>query len=152
RGVRDRRAPRPGAGGLRGGRAPPERRRGAPRRRPRVPRLTRGPDRPGAGTRRRGAGSPDAQGRCESGTRPPGGPRLERLSYTKGMSDPVALFPPAVAAWFRETYQRPTPPQEQGWPVIAGGGHALVLAPTGSGKTLTAFLWAVDVLFREQLA
>ncbi|HEX2186683.1 MAG TPA: DEAD/DEAH box helicase, partial [Chloroflexota bacterium] len=34
-------------------------------------------------------------------------------------------------------------------PAIARGEHALILAPTGSGKTLTAFLWSLDVLFRE---
>src|SRR5207248_11328204 len=32
---------------------------------------------------------------------------------------------------------------------LARGDHTLVLAPTGSGKTLTAFLWGLDVLFRE---
>ena len=36
--------------------------------------------------------------------------------------------------------------QEKGWPAIAAGGHTLILAPTGSGKTLTAFLWGIDRL------
>jgi ATP-dependent Lhr-like helicase len=31
-----------------------------------------------------------------------------------------------------------------GWPVIARGENALILAPTGTGKTLAAFLWCLD--------
>ncbi|MCB0107411.1 MAG: DEAD/DEAH box helicase, partial [Caldilineaceae bacterium] len=45
------------------------------------------------------------------------------------------------------TLGAPTPPQAQGWPAIQRGDHTLILAPTGSGKTLTAFLWAIDRLF-----
>jgi ATP-dependent Lhr-like helicase len=63
--------------------------------------------------------------------------------------DPLDLFSPAVAGWFRSAWPGPTPPQAQGWPVIARGDHALVVSPTGSGKTLTAFLWSIDRLFRE---
>ena len=57
-------------------------------------------------------------------------------------------FHPVVAEWFAGTFSRPSPPQEQGWPVIAAGEHCLILAPTGSGKTLAAFLWSIDELVR----
>ncbi len=60
--------------------------------------------------------------------------------------DPLALFSPATRAWFGRAFEAPTPAQEQGWPAIAAGGHVLIQAPTGSGKTLTAFLFAIDRL------
>lgn len=60
--------------------------------------------------------------------------------------DPLARFHPLVAAWFRERLGEPTEPQRLAWPQIAAGKHVLVTAPTGSGKTLTAFLWAIDRL------
>ncbi len=62
------------------------------------------------------------------------------------MADPLAAFHPLVAAWFRERVGTPTDAQARAWPEIAAGGHVLVVAPTGSGKTLTAFLWALDRL------
>ncbi|MDP9404725.1 MAG: DEAD/DEAH box helicase, partial [Actinomycetota bacterium] len=55
-------------------------------------------------------------------------------------------FSPVTGAWFRSTFEAPTPAQEQGWEAISQGRSALVLAPTGSGKTLAAFLWALDRL------
>jgi ATP-dependent Lhr-like helicase len=55
-------------------------------------------------------------------------------------------FSPAVRAWFETSFPEPTPPQAAGWPTIASGAHTLILAPTGSGKTLSAFLWAIDRL------
>ncbi|MBX3706034.1 MAG: DEAD/DEAH box helicase [Pseudomonadales bacterium] len=57
---------------------------------------------------------------------------------------PLASFAPAVRDWFVETFGAPTAAQAQAWPRIAAGGHVLVTAPTGSGKTLTAFLWALN--------
>jgi ATP-dependent Lhr-like helicase len=58
-------------------------------------------------------------------------------------------FHPAVRRWFEEKLGEPTPPQVRGWPAIRSGAHVLIAAPTGTGKTLAAFLWAIDSLARE---
>ena len=60
--------------------------------------------------------------------------------------DPLAQFSPGTRAWFERTFAAPTPAQAHGWPAIACGSHVLIQAPTGSGKTLTAFLYAIDRL------
>ena len=36
-----------------------------------------------------------------------------------------------------------------GWPAIARRESALILAPTGTGKTLAAFLWCLDRLMLQ---
>jgi len=51
-----------------------------------------------------------------------------------------------VREWFAASFPEPTPPQVQGWPPISDGQHTLICAPTGSGKTLTAFLASIDRL------
>ncbi len=60
--------------------------------------------------------------------------------------DPLAAFSPVTRAWFEGAFAGPTPAQTLGWPAIATGGDVLIQAPTGSGKTLTAFLYAIDRL------
>ena len=65
---------------------------------------------------------------------------------------PLNNFHPAVAGWFNRAFPAgPTPAQVAAWPAIAAGRHALVAAPTGSGKTLTAFMAAIDALVRQGL-
>jgi ATP-dependent helicase Lhr and Lhr-like helicase len=61
----------------------------------------------------------------------------------------LALFHPITAKWFRAVFDAPTAPQVEGWPAIARGESTLILAPTGTGKTLTAFLWCLDKLMMK---
>ncbi len=61
----------------------------------------------------------------------------------------LARFSPAVRDWFQGAFAAPTPAQSAAWEAISDGGHTLVIAPTGSGKTLSAFLWALDILNRQ---
>ncbi len=55
-------------------------------------------------------------------------------------------FSPATREWFSGAFPEPTAAQVGAWEAISAGGHALVVAPTGSGKTLSAFLWSLDRL------
>lgn len=64
---------------------------------------------------------------------------------------PLHSFHPAVARWFLRTFPSPTSAQAEAWPAIRAARDTLVAAPTGSGKTLTAFLAALDELVRRGL-
>lgn len=68
------------------------------------------------------------------------------------MADVLERFGPATQDWFRGAFAQPTSAQAGAWEAISAGKHALVVAPTGSGKTLSAFLWAIDRVFREKAA
>ncbi len=61
----------------------------------------------------------------------------------------LRTFHPAVAGWFRRRFPSgPTEPQRAAWPRIATGEDVLVASPTGTGKTLTGFLVAIDAAYR----
>ena len=64
---------------------------------------------------------------------------------------PLASFHPIVRAWFAERFGAPSEPQRLGWPAIASGEHTLILAPTGTGKTLAAFMWELNQLVARGL-
>ncbi|WZO99117.1 DEAD/DEAH box helicase [Isosphaeraceae bacterium EP7] len=58
-----------------------------------------------------------------------------------------------VRAWFEASFPGgPTPAQELAWPVISAGENALLVSPTGTGKTLAAFLAILDRLAAEHAA
>ena len=61
----------------------------------------------------------------------------------------LSAFHPIIQQWFRSRFDAPTEAQSAGWPAIAQGRHTLIAAPTGSGKTLTAFLTCIDQLVRQ---
>lgn len=54
--------------------------------------------------------------------------------------------PPPFGAWFKSRFGEPTPAQTAAWPLIQQGSHTLIVSPTGTGKTLAAFLPVLDRL------
>lgn len=71
------------------------------------------------------------------------GDRLQSMTALDRFSAPTR-------AWFEASFASPTPAQEGAWEAIAARKHALVVAPTGSGKTLSAFLHAIDRLLSSE--
>ena len=58
-----------------------------------------------------------------------------------------------VRGWFAHRFPAgPTPAQQAAWPAIAAGRHTLLIAPTGTGKTLAGFLAILDQLVRDHAA
>ena len=76
-------------------------------------------------------------------------PPRKSIPKPEAAADPFASFHPVTARWFRDVFEAPTAPQRLGWPAIARGESTLILAPTGTGKTLTAFLWCLDRLMLQ---
>lgn len=72
------------------------------------------------------------------------GRKTSRPRSKQKKSDALAPFHPIVSGWFRDTLGAPSAPQREGWPAIGAGHHTLILAPTGTGKTLAAFLWELN--------
>lgn len=65
------------------------------------------------------------------------------------MENVLELFDGKTAEWFQNALGEPTPVQKEAWPMIAAGEHVLVSAPTGTGKTLSAFLVFLDRMKRQ---
>jgi ATP-dependent Lhr-like helicase len=76
----------------------------------------------------------------------PGAEDLHFLEQPGTADAALAALPAAVAAWFRARFGAPTPAQRLAWLTLAAGRHLLLSAPTGTGKTLAAFLPVVGDL------
>ena len=61
----------------------------------------------------------------------------------------LSLFHPVIQKWFTAEIGKPTNIQQKSWPIIANGDNILLTAPTGCGKTLSAFLWALNCLINS---
>src|SRR6185295_16608213 len=57
-----------------------------------------------------------------------------------------------ILEWFQARFHKPTPPQAGAWPRIAEGANALIISPTGTGKTFAAFLSVLNQLAIEHEA
>ena len=82
-------------------------------------------------------------------------PALARITSIMNLPLPansaLAGFHPAVSAWFNKTFPAVTAAQARAWPLIRQRRSTLIAAPTGSGKTLTAFLAVLDELVHRGL-
>jgi ATP-dependent Lhr-like helicase len=58
-------------------------------------------------------------------------------------------FEPYVKEWFNENFESLSPPQRYSFDLIYNEENSLICAPTGSGKTLSAFLAGLNELFRK---
>jgi ATP-dependent Lhr-like helicase len=68
--------------------------------------------------------------------------RMVHKSYTK--KQVLSLMEPIVAKWFNSKFDSLTEPQAFAVPLIHRRDNVLVSSPTGSGKTLTAFLSIIN--------
>ena len=74
---------------------------------------------------------------------------MDQSAFSANTNPALALLCGPVRAWFESAFpEGPTPAQELAWPSIAAGEHVLLVSPTGTGKTLAAFLAILDRLFR----
>ena len=68
------------------------------------------------------------------------------------MCECMAMFSEPTRVWFSRVFGEPTEAQRLAWPAIGRRENVLVIAPTGSGKTLSAFLFAIDSLLSRSAA
>jgi ATP-dependent Lhr-like helicase len=64
----------------------------------------------------------------------------------------IATLPGPLRAWFRRRFGAATQAQRLAWPALARGDSLLLSAPTGTGKTLAAFLPILGELFLQPAA
>ena len=71
----------------------------------------------------------------------------------EGNSGEIHALAGPVRDWFEGAFPGgPTEAQRLAWPLIASGEHLLLISPTGTGKTLAAFLAIIDEMHREHAA
>ena len=73
---------------------------------------------------------------------------IRRSDRTYSKEEVMSSMQPLVSAWFDERFTGLTEPQARAIPVIHRRENVLVSSPTGSGKTLTAFMSIIDELTR----
>jgi ATP-dependent Lhr-like helicase len=73
---------------------------------------------------------------------------MERADKVYSKEEVMSVMEPLVSTWFNERFDTLTEPQAKAIPVIHERKNVLVSSPTGSGKTLTAFLSIINELTR----
>jgi len=71
---------------------------------------------------------------------------IHRIDKPHTKDEVLSLLDPTISEWFTERFEDLSPPQAYAIPYIHEGKNVLVAAPTGSGKTLTAFLSILNEL------
>lgn len=72
---------------------------------------------------------------------------IEFIDESNGNDRLPENFEPYVKEWFNDNFEQLTPPQRHSFELIQNGTNSLISAPTGSGKTLSAFLSILNDLF-----
>lgn len=73
---------------------------------------------------------------------------LKRIKKGSDLEQVMGLMDPVIQKWFRGKFKDLTEPQSYAIPLIHNGVNVLVSSPTGSGKTITAFLSIINELFQ----
>ncbi len=76
---------------------------------------------------------------------------IEYLDNPQDTENLLEMLCPPVRNWFKDKFPDFTRPQKLAIPAIMDRKHLLLCSPTGSGKTLTAFLTIIDSLVRHAL-
>jgi superfamily II DNA/RNA helicase len=71
---------------------------------------------------------------------------IEYLDCQPNPNQALTVLSPPLQQWFRDVFGAPTSDQCYAWPTIAAGKNLLLASPTGTGKTLAAFLLVLDNL------
>ena len=77
--------------------------------------------------------------------------KIEYLDNPSDTDELLSMLCPPVRNWFKDKFPDFTRPQKLAIPAIMAKKHLLLCSPTGSGKTLTAFLTVIDELVRKAL-
>jgi len=73
---------------------------------------------------------------------------MQKVTKRYKKDEVTALLDPLIAKWFNSRFKDFTEPQSYAIPLIHERRSVLVSSPTGSGKTLTAFLSIINELFK----
>ncbi|NYT12608.1 MAG: ATP-dependent helicase [Methanomassiliicoccales archaeon] len=73
---------------------------------------------------------------------------MERINRRGSKEEVMGLMEPLIEKWFTSRFEGLTEPQSYAIPLIHERRSVLVSSPTGSGKTLTAFLSIINELFK----
>ncbi len=81
----------------------------------------------------------------------PGAFMIEYADKPFSDNDSLRVLNPYVRGWFEKNFNELTPPQKYAFKLISEEKNILITAPTGSGKTLSAFLSIISRLFDNSI-